>query len=124
MTNTTQTEPLSLLDGVEPDFIWHKAESGNSDEDDIFDGDEVPAADCPNCHNLYSQEKLEPVIKARLEAQRAEYEARIDANRKEVLLESAEHFENMNSIFGNISAKELRRMALGPTGVDKGEGSE
>jgi hypothetical protein len=118
MTNTPQTEPLSLLDGVEPDFIWHKAESGNSDEDDIFDVDGVSADDCPNCHNLYSRETLEPVIEALLEAQRAEYEARIEANRKEVLLEAAKYLRAHGRYGSELL---LRCLALEPTGVDKGE---
>jgi hypothetical protein len=110
MTNTTQTD---FLDGVEPDCWRYSSANGiyryrgpcaNFDKDYKA---LKPVA-------LYSRETVE----ALLEAQRAEYEARIEAHRKQVLLEAAERcvkltqaayeFERPN---GFTCARELRRMA-------------
>jgi hypothetical protein len=68
---------MSILDTVTPDFIWHHAESGNTDEDDIFDIDGVSASDCPNCENLYSASKVESLLASLTkehEQRMAEYE--------------------------------------------------
>jgi hypothetical protein len=139
MTNTPQTEPLSLLDGVEPDFWIRKmldicggevvgfslTKDGFVDEDIAGTTEDLPHYSCET-------------VKTLLAAQRAEYEARIEANRREVLLEAAGKIKNKRAFirpgaslrvsqlgwaeavehFSNV----LRRMALEPTGVDKGEG--
>jgi hypothetical protein len=91
-----------LLDGVEPDFVWHKAASGKPYEDNIFSPDDVDA--CALCHNLYSRETVEALL---------------EANRKQVLLEAARaiKYEMGQAPSYNI----LRRMAIEHTGVDKGE---
>jgi hypothetical protein len=71
-------------------------------------------------------------IEALLEAQRAEYEARIDANRRQVWLEAANYIDAVGADWQNSGGSiersaadylsgQLRRMALEPTGVDKGE---
>lgn len=102
MTNTTQTD---LLDGVEPDCWRYSSANGiyryrgpcaNFDKDYKA---LKPVA-------LYSRETLEPVIKALLEA-----------NRKQVLLGLADYVDLYEN---RLDGDELRRMALGPTGVDKG----
>jgi hypothetical protein len=109
MTNTAQTEPLSLLDGVEPD--WY----GNANSLKYHKTALVSTFETVGASGLYSRETVEALL---------------EANRKQVLLEAAERFESMEwvqSVDPNenyAEATELRRMALEPAGVDKGEKDE
>jgi hypothetical protein len=96
MTNTPQTEPLSLLDGVEPDARLNVEDQRTFGITRSLYGAEVrklPVGD----YQLYTREKLEPVIEALLEAQRAKYEARIEANRKQVLLDVLSLCESLDN---------------------------
>jgi hypothetical protein len=132
MTNILQrdTTQQSLLDGVEP--IGEIYQDLNTLQPafrflSVFKyTSSVGVNPMVTC---YSRETVE----ALLEAQRAEYEARIDAKRKQVLLEAAEVCRNLmingnltdDGTYSHASANDcltkLRRMALEPTGVDKGE---
>jgi hypothetical protein len=110
MTNTTQT---NLLDGVEPDCWRYETVRGTY----RYRGP------CINFDKDYNS--LKPVglltfkrVEALLEAQRAEYEARIEAHRKQVLLWLADYVDLYEN---RLDGDELRQMALGPTGVDKGD---
>jgi hypothetical protein len=113
MTNT------NLLDGVDPDGFL-----GGDVAAKLRAGCAIVTTITKHCafHDdvaIYSRETLEPVIEALLEAKR-----------KQVLLEAAVHCEkkadthgwnyNLPSI-GLELGSDFRRMALEPTGVDKGE---
>jgi hypothetical protein len=107
MTNTPQTEPMSLLDGVEPDGFAQYPERGQK----LF----TCIRTKPEPYTIYATLFTDPIIflskvEALLEAQRAEYEARIDANRKQVLLEVMELVRKNPS---RIVLETLRRMAEG-----------
>jgi hypothetical protein len=116
MTNTIQTY---LLDGVEPDVkvgCISAVMDGRCyiSSSSFFESNALLSGDA-----LFSRKTLEPAIEALLEA-----------HRKQVLLEAAEHCEkkadthgwnyNLPSI-GLELGSDFRRMALEPTGVDKGE---
>jgi hypothetical protein len=111
MTNTTQTEPLSLLDGVEPDSFRDITSMNAKCNHGV-------AYICGNC-----------TVKRVYFYSRKTVEALLEANRKQVLLAAAtladqwgdaRNPDNGGHALRNY-ATELRRMALEPTGVDKGE---
>jgi hypothetical protein len=112
MTNTTQTD---LLDGVEPD-AWISEVRCIGPEYGKKRYARLPIQSLQPLYyqhtRLYSRETVEALL---------------EANRKQVLQEAAEWFDSTERYKfwpkQNISAA-LRRMALEPTGVDKGEKSE
>jgi hypothetical protein len=103
MTNILQrdTTQQSLLDGVEP----------------------LP---CPFCggnpsSNIGHHSFVDAKVTCEECSAEGPLEARIEANRKQVLLEAAQWFDDTGYDEGAWPVYELRRMALEPTGVDKGE---
>jgi hypothetical protein len=100
MTNTTQTD---LLDGVEPEAWMHdqRKDTVHNDGKALWlkiMGKQVEHYTKP----LYSRETVEAMI-------------------SQTLLKAADRCEQMALYTGVDCADELRRMALEPTGVDKGE---
>lgn len=107
MTNTTQTD---LLDGVEPDCWRYSSANG------IY----RYRGPCANFDKDYKA--LKPVALYSRET----VEALLEANRKHVLLGAAESLEALECDLLRkgrliVYLDELRRMAMEPTGVDKGE---
>jgi hypothetical protein len=107
MTNILQrdTTQQSLLDGVEPDCWRYETVRGTY----RYRGP------CINFDKDYNS--LKPV--GLLTFKRVE--ALLEAHRKQVLLGLADYVDLYEN---RLDGDELRRMALGPTGVDKGEKNE
>jgi hypothetical protein len=143
VTNILQrdTTQLSFLDGVEPDAWISEIRCIGPEYGKRLYG-KLPIQSLQSGYYVHSKLYSRETVEALLEAQRAEYEARIDANRKEVLLEAADRCGKLADAYDDNAIKYpesgghwtvrsigaddckdgLRRMALEPTGVDKGEG--
>jgi hypothetical protein len=99
MINTTQTD---LLDGVEPDARLDVEDQHTFGITRSLYGAEVRKLRVGD-YQLYSRETVEALL---------------IAHRKQVLLGLADYVDLYEN---RLDGDELRRMALGPTGVDKGE---